>query len=153
MANVLDVRSGTTIKQLREMAGRAMLDGPHDYATDDLVGPLLDLAVATVERLPAVIHKVDNAMAPFFECCVLDATGRLHYQYMPSRSWTQGGPLIEGSCIELIPTYDESSSARPCGDWAATVHGPQLYFANGPTPLVAAMRALVRSKVGASVRM
>ena len=34
MENVLDVRGGATLRQIREMAGRAMLDGPHDYATE-----------------------------------------------------------------------------------------------------------------------
>jgi hypothetical protein len=58
------------IRDIRAMAGRAMLDGPHDYKTDNLEGPLLDLAVAKAVGLKAVIHLVDNALAPFYECCV-----------------------------------------------------------------------------------
>lgn len=157
MNQVLDVRAhrrgGPTLKQIRAMAGRAFLDGPHDYATDELIGPLLDLAVSKAEGLKAVIHKVDNAIEPFFECCVLNECGRLQYQYLPSRAWHQGGRFIEEHNIELLPTYSEASNAEPCGEWAATLHGPQLHFGQGPTPLVAAMRAYVHAKLGSTVRM
>ena len=142
MENVLDVRGGATLSQIREMAGRAMLDGPHDYATEELEGPLLDLAVAKAVGLGAVIHKVDNAIAPFFECCVLNGCGRLQYQYTPSRGWCQGGPLVEEHRISLTERGDK---------WAADVMGGWVIEA--ATPLLAAMRALVARKLGATVRM
>jgi hypothetical protein len=153
MTQVLDVRGGATLKQIRAMAGRAFLDGPHDYVVGQLVGPLLDLAVSKAEGIKAVIHLVDNPVGPFYECCVLNECGRLQHQYIPSRMWSQGGPIIETNSIELMPTYAEESSANPCGEWAATAHGPHLHFGNGPTPLVAAMRAYVCSKLGTTVRM
>jgi len=140
---VLDVRDrATRIRHIREMAGRAMLDGPHDYQVEDLEGPLLDLAVANATGVKAVIHKVDNAIAPFFECCVLSEDGRLHYQFMPSRGWCQGGPLVEEHRISLTERGDR---------WAADAWGGALVEAN--TPLLAAMRALVLRKIGPTVRM
>jgi len=142
MENVFDVRGGATLRQIREMAGRAMLDGPHDYATEELEGPLLDLAVATAIGLKAVIHKVDNAVEPFYECSVLNECGRLQYQYTPSRMWSQGGPLIEEHSISLTERGDR---------WAADVRGGWVIEA--ATPLLAAMRALVARKLGATVRM
>lgn len=142
MNEVLDVRGGATLKEIRAMAGRAMLDGPHDYQTEELGGPLLDLAVANAIGLKAVIHKVDNAIAPFFECCVLNETGRLQYQFTPSRGWSQGGPLVEEYRISIT---------ERCGRWAADACAGEVVEA--ATPLLAAMRALVLRKLGTTVRM
>ena len=147
MDNVLDLRGlagrPARINEIRAMAGRAMLDGPHDYETTKLEGPLLDLAVAKAIGLAAVIHKVDNAIAPFYECCVLNESGRLQYQYIPSRLWCQGGPLIEKHYISITD--------RGNGQWDADVREGSIVEAN--TPLVAAMRALVSYKIGDVVRM
>lgn len=142
MDNILDVRDRTTrIRDIRAMAGRAMLDGPHDYTTAALEGPLLDLAVANAIGLRAVIHKVNNAIAPFFECCVLSENGRLQYQYTPSRGWTQAGPIIEEKRISV---------AAVAGGWTAICGTSE---ARAAEPLLAAMRAFVGQKLGASVRM
>jgi len=147
MDQVLDVHGlggrAARIREIRAMAGRAMLDGPHDYQTEELEGPLLDLAVAKAVGLAAVIHKVNNAIAPFFECCVLAADGRLMYQYTPSRCWCQGGPLVEEHRISL--------TERGNGRWAADVWAGWVTEAD--SPLLAAMRALVARKLGDVVRM
>lgn len=144
---VLDVRGiqgrAARIRDIRAMAGRAMLDGPHDYQTESLEGPLLDLAVAKAVGLKAVLHLVDNALAPFYECCVLNECGRLQYQYIPSRAWHQGGPLVEEHRISL--------TERGNGQWAADVWAGWVMEAD--TPLVAAMRVLVARKLGDTVRM
>lgn len=142
MDNVLGVPDGATLAQIRKMAGRARLDGPHNYATEALRGPLLDLAVAKAIGLSAVIHKVDNAIEPFYECCVLNASGRLQYQYIPSRDWSQGGRLVEKYRISLTERGDK---------WAADARGGRVIEA--ATPLLAAMRALVAKKIGDVVRM
>ena len=142
MEKVLDVRGGATLRQIREMAGRAMTDGPHDYVVNEIEGPLLNLAVAKAVGIDAVIHKVDNAIAPFYECAVLNGCGRLQYQYTPSICWTQGGPLIEEHGISLM---------RGHISWSA--HHPDGPMFDAGTPLVAAMRALVHQKLGAVVRM
>ncbi len=141
MDKVLDAHKAT-LRQIREMAGRAMLDGPHNYQTEELEGPLLDLAVANACKIKAVIHLVDNAIAPFYECCVLAGDGRLQYQFIPSRLWTQGGPLVEEHRISLTERGDL---------WAADIRG--ICPVEAPSPLVAAMRALVLQKLGSTVRM
>jgi len=114
---VLDVRGiqgqAAKIRDIRAMAGRAMLDGPHDYRTEDLEGPLLDLAVSKAVGLKAVIHLVDNALAPFYECCVLNECGRLQYQYIPSRMWSQGGPLAS-ICAGTPPGFATHPIKRTC---------------------------------------
>lgn len=162
MDQVLDVRGvhgrPARIREIRKMAGRAMLDGPHDYKVADLEGPLLDLAVSKAEGLKAVIHKVDNAIEPFFECCVLNEGGRLQYQYMPSRDWTQGGPIIEREWlgVDAMPSFHAGEAGVV---WTATAPmtndpGRDLMLSEqGPTPLIAAMRCFVTAKLGDTVRM
>lgn len=142
-ANILNVRDrATKISQLRAMAGRALLDGPHQYLVSDLEGPLLDLAVANAVGLKALIHQIDNAVAPFYECALLNECGRLQYQYLPSRMWMQGGPLIDEHRVSVV--YMGSY-------WGADVYEGSR--ARGDTLLIAAMRAIVRTKSGESVHM
>lgn len=169
MKNVLDV-SGVNgrparMREIREMAGRAMLDGPHDYKVAELEGPLLDLAVSKAEGLKAVIHLVDNAISPFFECCVLNECGRLQYQYMPSRDWTTGGPIIDreqmslgspGSRVHRLGGPNAgwgASGVWTAVTWHAGVDGKRSHAWHDSEPLVAAMRCYVISKLGAVVRM
>lgn len=60
--------------------------------------------------------------------------------YSPSTDWSQGGPIIERERIEVIPWATE-------GMWSAFINtGPDREIFDGPTPLVAAMRAFVASK-------
>ena len=72
----------------------------------------------------------------------------------PSTDWAQGGPIIER---EGIAVDCERSSGRVSGwvacnevaaddNWDANVH-------YGPTPLIAAMRAYVASKLGDEVEI
>lgn len=149
--NVIDPRVAK-IKELRAMAGRAFLDGPKRYKVEELEGPLLDLAVANAEGIKATIYLVPNAISPFYECAVLDEAGRLHYQFLPSRSWTQGGPIIDREKISLL--RDEFAA-----HWDAQYiietgeHWQWRHQAFGVSPLVAAMRCYVRSKFGEEVEL
>lgn len=57
--------------------------------------------------------------------------------------WAEGGPIIERERMHLIPS---------AGRWhAAPQHGPGS--GTGPTPLIAAMRAFVASKLGEEVEL
>lgn len=62
--------------------------------------------------------------------------------FQPSLDWSQGGPIIERENIELKPTY---------AGWTAFL-GNTL-FANASTPLIAAMRCYVASKLGDTVEV
>lgn len=69
----------------------------------------------------------------------------------PSVDWDQGGPIIER---EKISFYPEGNMWFACKD--LHVSGPDHdlsfdgdFFESGPTPLVAAMRCFVASKLGA----
>jgi hypothetical protein len=61
-------------------------------------------------------------------------------EYTPSTDWAQGGPIIEREGIDL--------SRAGSGWWALSA--PSI-IQSGPTPLVAAMRCYVASKLGDEV--
>lgn len=65
--------------------------------------------------------------------------------------WSQGGPIIERERIELIPPKNESDL-----DWMAVwlnSEDVEAGIQNGPTPLIAAMRCYVASKLGNEVEI
>lgn len=65
--------------------------------------------------------------------------------YAPSSDWAQGGPIIEWEGISLEDPCNSDIDA-----WRGFCGGYQQY---GPTPLVAAMRAYVASKLGDEVEI
>ena len=74
--------------------------------------------------------------------------------FKPSTDWAQGGPIIEAEGIELLCNLTATEAARfTCGvhaDWQAfdrnSRRTEQRSFAS--TPLIAAMRCYVASKLG-----
>lgn len=66
-----------------------------------------------------------------------------------SEDWSQGGPIIEREKIDLV------WQAGGYEDWTAYPnHGMNDEFAQcGPTPLIAAMRAYVASRLGDEVEI
>ena len=79
--------------------------------------------------------------------------GQLRPDYNPryapehSTNWSQGGPVIEreGMLIRPQPGYNL---------WEAWKHGAdEGHFSVGPTPLIAAMRCYVASKLGDEVEI
>lgn len=99
--------------------------------TNELIGPALDWAVAKCENETQIVQFSSLASSK-------------HY-YAPSRKWAQGGPIIEQETIGLF--FD-----RACGNqWRANhITAP---YQLGPTPLVAAMRCYVASKLGNEVNI
>ena len=91
--------------------------------TSELQGAALDWTVASCEG-----HDME-----YFQ--VVDA-------YLPSTDWAQGGPIIERERICLI---DQG------GDYWQALWGWKEAF--GPTPLIAAMRCYVASKLGDEVEV
>ena len=62
--------------------------------------------------------------------------------YSPSTDWAQGGPIIERQEIELVPKGMH---------WDAYADEDFHVPYSGPTPLIAAMRCYVASKLGDNV--
>jgi hypothetical protein len=102
--------------------------------TADLTGAALDWAVAKCERRPysVILDDIKGALpllVPIFS---------------PSTSWQEGGPIIEREAIELVPDGK--------GSWSAAIRGgDEDDVAHGPTPLIAAMRCYVTSRLGDEV--
>ena len=76
------------------------------------------------------------------------------WKYSPSTDWAQGGPIIdrEGIAIDCLRIAGDISG------WVAALPSPTTWedeeFVeeyNGPTPLIAAMRCYVSSKLGDEV--
>lgn len=99
--------------------------------TEELTGPALDWAVANLECdegwLARHIHLLPTM--PF------------------SSDWAQGGPIIEREKLNLSPT---SSGVWEC--WPDFGMSDELWE-KGPTPLIAAMRCYVASKLGDEVEI
>lgn len=114
--------------------------------TAELSGAALDFAVAVAIGKQPVLwdaccgdmdwQPAENRMSPFI------SVGADMAQWSPSTEWSQGGPLIEKYDVWL------SSDAIP-GPWLASINGCGLE--TGPTPLIAACRAIVYDKLGGTV--
>lgn len=61
--------------------------------------------------------------------------------FSPSTNWAHGGPIIERENLEIVPLCP--------GTWRVISMGREWF--NGPTPLIAAMRCYVASKLGDDV--
>ena len=96
--------------------------------TNELTGAALDWAVAKCE---GTLHD-DGSVSDYFQ---------------PSVDWEQGGPIIEMEGIGLVSPHDDIN------EWEA-YHPTQVhdeYY--GATPLIAAMRCYVASKLGDEVKI
>ena len=114
--------------------------------THNLTGPALDWAVAKCEghihaRRVVVDFKYRSGEDPVRWEPVLDT----YYSsaYSPSTDWAMGGPIIEREGI----TVQRVTGAL----WDA--YCQRIHRADGPTPLIAAMRCYVASVLGDTVEI
>ena len=107
--------------------------------TSELTGPALDWAVAKYADKHVSI-------------------GDIHWRnYSPSTNWAQGGPIIERERIKVAPNLG--------GTWLGQIRHETTHplvdkpvlagwtNKHGPTPLIAAMRCLVASKLGDKIEV
>ena len=108
--------------------------------TSELIDQALDWAVAKCESL--CLGEDLFGLKPIIAAPVFTQ------RFKPSTDWAQGGPIIERERIELR-CWDFHS--KP---WRAEIAGSDSELAEyGPTPLIAAMRAYVASKLGDEVEI
>lgn len=132
--------------------------------TQDLTDAALDWAVARCEGIPLVFKgrkwPTDGAAtveyAPWAVHPVVDGSGPYvaalcPSSYNPSTNWSQGGPIIEQEFIQLGGGITNNEprwfAFRAKDDKSGTYKG------HGPTPLIAAMRCYVASKLGDEVEI
>lgn len=118
--------------------------------TSELIGSALDWAVAKCEGRENVISQskggalsFDAGLHPYM--ADLDKPGR--YQiYGPSTHWAQGGPIIERGRISVEYTGNKGRAwfAKPPGNPTRV----RRQMMDGPTPLIAACRCFVASRLG-----
>lgn len=119
----------------------------------ELDGAALDWAVAKCEGVNAETFRL------YYEPTEpSDYDSHLYPEFHYSSIWAQGGPIIERESIFLVREKAGQGGRRL---WAATL-GTNIYsgfggesiklyrdaFVYGPTPLIAAMRCYVASKMG-----
>ena len=114
--------------------------------TSELQGAVLDWAVAKAEGIE-LSHGCYNRLLVDGR---MSAGQKMLAPYNPSTDWEQGGPIIE---LERIATwfehYDDDDAGLPC--WFAAKYCEREY--PGPTPLIAAMRCYVASRVGDEIEL
>jgi hypothetical protein len=116
--------------------------------TSQLKGAALDWAVAKCEGLRAYIRPYEHTLTGL---CILDADlvdmgtdGPQELRY--SDDWSQGGEIIERLGIGVTKV-----KAIKSYHWVAGLTIPSDLPMYGDTPLVAAMRCFVTSKLGDEV--
>ena len=114
--------------------------------TNELSGAALDWAVAKCELLNGADYTLEINKD-------VDGTLRVNFGGMYpewSTDWKQGGEIIERERLSITPRE---------GYWEAYYHDNLFqddgsdYFQIGTTPLIAAMRCYVASKMGDSVQL
>ena len=121
--------------------------------TSELIGPALDWAVAKCEGYDLFVVDKNAAYSAYYS----PTHGALIYA-LYSTKWEQGGPIIEREGIAI-------DCLRTCGQidgWIAATeqlmedtedeYSVPIEF-RGPTPLIAAMRCYVASKLGDEVNI
>jgi hypothetical protein len=112
--------------------------------TAELTGPALDWAVAKCEgpNSEAACYYIDDLPVYLDEAPI--------QEWKPATNWAQGGPIIEREIHSITDTTMRSDMSFA---WEAKIHvGAGLCVRMyGPTPLIAAMRCFVASKMGDTI--
>ena len=119
-------------------------------------GPVLDWMVAKCEseRTRYQDYRVVDGQLYTMFC-----DEWLGAPYEPSTDWSRGGPIIDREGITVAPFYGNWIAARNVGELISDQDGDRLIVVMwesephsfGPTPLIAAMRCMVSSKLGEEV--
>jgi len=108
--------------------------------TKDLTGAALDWAVAEAAGYLSKLGDHWMVKLPYVSVRMNFVPNSPRSVFSPSTRWAQGGPIIEREGMTLI-RFPE---------WTAVAGDVQ---ASGPTPLIAAMRVFVASKLGHEVEV
>lgn len=105
--------------------------------TSELTGSALNWAVAMAEGWQHTTAQDNGRQYPWL---AKDGKYQDPKNYRPSSNWMQGGAIIERERIAVFVEYPK--------DWCATDGNHRMA---GKTPLIAAMRCYVTSKLGDEV--
>ena len=126
--------------------------------TSELIGPALDWAVAKCEGYTNLRWHTYPALFPAPPSLVMDPPrveyGAIEFSDLNfSTDWSQGGLIIERQEIELLKWGIEGWKAKDTNYQFLNTSNERDTFVEqyGPTPLIAAMRCYVASKLGDTV--
>ncbi len=122
--------------------------------TSELIGPALDWAVAKCEGLQAAQLKVNGPVHVF------RTVGYEPTTYQPTEKWNQAGPIIEREIYKLFRNVGGTFTAQIkirvpyySPTYGADIGRDEVISCAGPTPLIAAMRCYVASRLGDEVEI
>ena len=110
--------------------------------TAELTGAALDWAVAKCEGFSATGYEARRLK-------MKGASFEIPKHWQPSTDWAQGGPIIERVHINILAPEETG-----CWSWIAD-KGLTRGYSGGPdrSPLIAAMRCYVASKLGDDIEI
>ena len=118
--------------------------------TSELEGAALDWAVAK-----AADWNVYTRKGRVYQADVMGTVDTPAFPFSPSRRWDMVGPLIERYRVELYDQGNEYTATIDRGGDKCLECGCSMQegdpHASGPTPLIAACRAIVAAKLGDEV--
>ena len=115
--------------------------------TAELTGAALDWAVAKCEGNDQFAQYTPHLRVYHQRT---DSLSSYTVTFCPSTDWTRGGPLIERECIDIM--FEGPEWYAYIRYEAADGYNRTLQY-DGPTPLIAAMRCYVASKLGEEVEI
>ena len=110
--------------------------------TTELQGAALDWAVAMSEGYEPQIDRGMVWCRPFHGS---------FSRYCPTTDWAQGGPIIEREKINIGKHSCDEDGVVTWGASKSSLFQGAFYA--GPTPLIAAMRCYVASKLGDEIEL
>lgn len=115
--------------------------------TSELIAPALDWAVAKCE-FPRPNYSEQDWLA---YTATEPVPGR--FRWSPSTSWSQGGPIIEREGIRIERWRNTDAWVAQMSEAVEYAGFKGYHRHSGPTPLIAAMRCYVASKLGDEVEI
>lgn len=113
--------------------------------TDTLDGWQLDWLVSQIDGFDCTIAISSATGEPFVRLRTFDADD----EYSPTINWAHGGPTIERYPWAL--PFKVYGNMQHLGAYAAKTPSHLVHY--GPTPLIAAMRAIVAASYGLKVQV
>lgn len=121
--------------------------------TSELIGPALDWAVMKIEKrvLVRILGGGLLVNGRHEDGRELPEDWQMTFMWHPSTDWAQGGPIIEQEKYDLswLPKMQQWYAQRK-------QHGTDGFVTHigfGPTPLIAATRCFVASKLGDEIEI
>lgn len=116
--------------------------------TSELTGAVLDWAVAKVEGVAYVKNYIVTTERNLIGELLSSSSVS---NYMPSTSWSQGGPLVDKFNVDFSTQGVDEDGSQLIDATVQDFESMQCWAAEGDTRLQAMCRAIVLSKLGDEV--